>query len=433
MQQKKKRYRFSLTKKMVFGITFLSSITYGTSAVFIIYLKEYFESFLDLQLGNGFIVATLSLGIIWSAIFGYIAAKIIIKPLIRLEESARNAATGDLTADVQVGKSDDELRALGLAFNQMLHSLRQMVKEINQNFEKTNQNVEELTQASDHAAKSAEEISTTIEEIAKGAERQAEATNQTVELVNQVNDLSADVNNKADQMKSNSDQMEKMIKESIEVIHTLVEGLHQIADTNQQSIDAVNKLEKHAEEIGTITGVVGGIAEQTNLLALNASIEAARAGEHGQGFAVVANEVRKLADQSSKAVNNISELIEQMQVEVKNVVQKIAEQVELATRESERGEGTKGTLSTMKQSVEHVVASVIEINQIIEKQNEHIQKTLNEAKNVAAIAEQTTAGAQEVASTTEDQTAFMEEVAAKAQYLKETAFHLKETIAKFRL
>ncbi len=431
--QKKKKFKFSLTKKMVLGITLLSSITYATSAFFIIFLKDYIENLLGYYSDNGFIIGTLSLGIIWSAIFGYIASKILTKLLIELEQSAKNVSTGDLTSDVKVMKSDDELRALSIAFNQMLQSIRGIVKDIHQNFEETNQNVEELTEASDHAAKSAENISTTIEEIAMGAEQQAVATNATVDLMNEVTHLSDEVKQKASYTKEFSQQMEEMIKESIEVIQKLVTGLHQIADTNQQSITVVNKLEKHATEIGTITNVVGGIAEQTNLLALNASIEAARAGEHGQGFAVVANEVRKLADESSKAVQNIGDLIKQMQIEVKNVVGQIGEQVALASRESERGEGTKSMLSNMEKSVNQVVSSIAEINQIIEKQTYHIQETLNEAKKVASVAEQTSAGAEEVASTTEEQTAFMEEVSAKAQYLKETSYKLKDTIKKFTL
>ena len=418
---------------MVLGIAFLSSITYATSAFFIIFLWEYAQSTLKFQSYNGYIVGVLSLGIIWSGIFGYIASKILTKPLVELEESARQAATGDLSHDVRVVKSDDELRALGMAFNQMLANIREMIKDINRNFEVTHQNVEELTQASEQAEQSAESISHTIEEIAKGADHQATATHTTVELIHQVNHLSQEMNQKTNQTRTYSREMEKNIKESIQVIHALVEGLTQMAESNQKSIEVVQRLEKNAAEVGSITEVVGNIAEQTNLLALNASIEAARAGEHGQGFAVVANEVRKLADQSSKAVQNISTLIEQMQMEVKNVVEQISEQVLLANRESKRGENTKETLTLIKDSVQLVVDSVAEINQNIEKQVIHIQKTVDEAKNVAAIAEQTSAGAQEVASSTEEQTAFMEEIAAKSQYLRDSALQLKKTIEKFRL
>lgn len=429
---KKKKYKFSLTKKIVFGIVLLSSITYGTSAFVIIFLKDYLSNYVNVS-GNSFIIFTLSLGILWSAIFGYIASKIITKPLIALEQIAKNAATGDLRADVKVVKSDDELRALGIAFNKMLESFREIVRDINQNFEETNSSVHELTLASEQTASSAESISITIEEIAKGAERQATASNSTLELVNQVNHLSQDVNSKANQTKDYSYQMEEVLNESIQVIHGLVEGLIQIVLKNQESIQVVERLQKNADEIGAISGLVGDIAEQTNLLALNASIEAARAGEHGAGFAVVANEVRKLADESTKSVKNISSLIEQMQIEVKNVVARINEQVQLANQESERGGKTKEALSTVSNSVDKVVEAINDINHIVEKQVDHIQNTLNEAHNVAAISDQTSAGAQQVASATEEQTASIQEVAGKCNLLSESAYRLKDTISKFQI
>ncbi|KXG45090.1 methyl-accepting chemotaxis protein [Tepidibacillus decaturensis] len=433
MEKGENKFKFSLTKKFVTGISMLSFITYGTSAFFIIVLKDSILNRMPFLTFELFVILTLILGVAWTIFFGYVASRILTKPLIELEQSARIAATGDLSRDVKVVKSDDELRALGIAFNQMLTNLRLMVRDINGNFELTNNNVEELILASEQSANSAENISRTIEEIAKGAERQAIATNATVESLTQINRLSEEVKQKANQTKNHSHYMEQVIKESIEVVHSLVEGLHHIANANQESIDLVKRLEKNAGEISTITEVVGNIAEQTNLLALNASIEAARAGEHGRGFAVVANEVRKLADQSTKAVQNISSIIGQMQQEVHNVVRKISEQVELATSESNRGEKTKQSLASIGESVNQVVFSIEEITKLIEKQFQHIQETLSEAQNMAAVAEETSAGAQQVAATTEEQTAAMEEIAATVQQLRDSAYHLKELIEKFRV
>ncbi|MFV9510397.1 methyl-accepting chemotaxis protein [Tepidibacillus sp. LV47] len=424
-----RRYRFQLTKKFVLGIVVLSTVTYGTSAFIILGLKNHVH-FLSY---NWFVIGTLFLGVIWSSIFGYIAARILTKPLTEIEQVAKKAAAGDLRMSVNVVKTDDELRALGLAFNQMIQNIREVVKEIHHIFELTNTHVTELNQASEQAATSAEHISQTIDEIAKGAERQAEATTTTVDSINQIHQLSEHVNQKANQTKKNSYQMKKVIEESIDAVHSLVEGLSQIANENQESIQFVRKLKQHAEEIGTITRVVGDIAEQTNLLALNASIEAARAGEHGRGFAVVADEVRKLADESRQAVQTISELIQQMQLEVGNVVNQISRQVELATRESSKGEETKIALSNVKEIVNDVVESVEHIGSLVTEQVMYIEKTKQEADHVAAIAKQTSSGSQEVAASTQEQTAAMEEIAAATQLLKEQAHQLRESILKFKI
>lgn len=431
---KNPKNKFGLTKKVVLGIFVFSTITYGTSAVFILLFKDYILGLVDNKLSyNTFVIITLGLGVFWSVVLGYFASKIIIRPLLRLEKSAKITATGDLIHDVELTKSNDELRALGLAFNQMISSIRDIIKDINHNFDITNESVEELNKASELAATSIENISTTISHISNGAESQVEATGKTVELIEKVNKLSDEVSNRANKNKQYSYQMGKMISDSIQVVHSLIEGLHKIANTNQDSIQLVKSLEKNANEISTITEVVGEIAEQTNLLALNASIEAARAGEHGLGFAVVANEVRKLADESSQAVQNITNLIEQMQKGVQNVVNQISQQVELASKESQKGEETKNTLSSVSDSVSHMISSIEAINQLVEEQVSYIKETMEEAGNVSSIASETAAGANQMASAAQEQTAFMEEISAKTHYLKETAYRLKQTISKFQV
>ena len=423
------KYRFPLTKKFVLGIVGFSMITYGISAFFILGLEEYF-TFLPY---HWFVILTLSLGVIWSGIFGYIAARILIKPLKEIEQVSMKAAEGELKTKVKVMKSDDELRALGLAFNQMITNISQVVTEIHHIFEVTNTHVMELNQASEQAAGSAESISRTIDDIAKGAEKQADATSATVNSINEIHHLSETINQKANHTREHSHQMKVVIEESIDVVHSLVEGLSQIANRNQESIKGVQQLEKQAKEIGSITYVVGEIAEQTNLLALNASIEAARAGEHGKGFAIVADEVRKLAEESRKAVQTISGLIQQIQVEVGNVVQQISLQVELAKKESNKGGETKVALSNIKDIVNEVVNSVEQIGSYVQTQAGHIEETKQEAEYVAEIAKQTSVGSQEVAASTQQQTASMEEIAATTQQLQQQAYQLRESILKFKI
>lgn len=424
----KRKYSFSLQKKMVLGIMTLAIITYGTSAFFIFFLVDYITEYISEAL---FVTLTLALGIIWSGILGFFAAKVISKPIQRLELAARKAATGDLRDDVEVHNSDDELRALGLAFNQMLHNLRSMVGDITNNFNQTSQNVNELTSAAQAAALQAESIGRTIDEISSGAERSASAIQSTVESINEVTKLAEEVNVNAAKSKELAHNMVDTLKMSSEVVHSLVDGMHTLAKANQSSIQVVNRLEKNAKEINEITDLVGDIAEQTNLLALNASIEAARAGEHGRGFAVVAEEVRKLADESGKAVQGINELIAQMQKEVKNVVTQIQDQVEIANKESAKGSETNQALERISESVNQVVHSVEEIVGLVARQVESMERTMTEAQDVAAVAEETSAGAEEVAASTQEQTGVMQEIAATAQMLRHEADKLNKQIKRF--
>lgn len=380
-----------------------------------------------------FTIMTLSLGIFWSGFLGYLAAGFIIKPLQILEEGVHRAANGEIDQDVEVVKSDDEIRSLGLAFNDMLASLRKMVENIEGNFVSTNNCVDKITKTSETAATHAESFSKTIEDIAKGAERSASAISSTVESIDTVTEISKKVLNHATESQQISSDMVVSLDSSKKVILSLVDGIEKLAKDNQESLVSVQRLEKNAKEVEHIISLVGDIAGQTNLLALNASIEAARAGEQGKGFAVVAEEVRKLADQSAKAVQGISDLVENMQAEVKNVVEQIHEQVTSANKGAEKGSETNVAIEKMTASVLKMEQAVKQIADLAEKQMKCIQVTSAESQEVAAIAEQTSAGSQEVAASIQEQTAMIDDVVSIATELSKQAESLNQTIRQFKV
>ena len=426
----KKSYSFSIRKKLVLGISGLAIITYGTSAFFIFFLADYLQGLLNVN-SDLFIIITLILGVMWCGILGFLAAPLITKPLHELEDAARKAAAGDIGVDVAISKSDDEIRALGLAFNEMLTSLRHMVRDIDENFQQTNQKVAEITNASELASEKAENISRTIEEIAKGAEGSANAIQNTAESMEDVSTIATQVQDRASASKNSAEHMVEKLTDSRQVIDHLVTGIKKLAEDNQHSLTAVERLNHQAKQVEDIISLVGDIAAQTNLLALNASIEAARAGEQGKGFAVVADEVRKLADESSKAVQGITKLITDIQHEVQNVVTQITNQVKVANEQSVKGTETNQAIRLMEQSILEVSEAIHEISQLIDNQLGSIMTTTQETQEVAAIAEETSAGALEVATATDQQTTIIEEVAATAQILNGQAQKLKATIGKF--
>jgi len=422
------KIRFGLQKKIVLGITVLSIITYGTSFIFLTFLSDYFSAFIPPVFFQG---TVLVMGIGWSAFFGWVAARILTKPIVQLQQTAEKVSTGDLRVQVEIPKSQDELRSLALAFDRMLSNLQTIVKDIEENSRETGGHVQELTQASYEVALRTEEIGATIEEIAKGAKAQSSASFTMLHSLEQLSDMVEEVNGRADQTKSLSGKMVQIIDSSSQVVTTLINGLDRMAKESRLSIGVVSKLDQQAKEIGEISKLVGSMAEQTNLLALNASIEAARAGEHGRGFAVVAGEVRKLADESRKAVQAIDHLIHEIQHEVGIVVTQIHEQVKMATTESARGEETTKALQDISESVRSVVESVNDIVKMVEDQSTNMKSTLNEAKGIAKIAEEASMGSQSVAAAAQDQTASMEEIAAAGQVLCDQAEKLHGHIQRF--
>jgi methyl-accepting chemotaxis protein len=427
---KERRYKSGLRKKLVFFITILALVTYSTSAFFIYFIKPTFAPDVNELL---FTSVTLGMGVFWSGVLAFFAAGFIVKPLQRLEQAALKAAEGDIAVEVEVPKSDDEIRSLGLAFNRMLHNLRDMVSSIEENFTKTNSNVVDLSKASEMASQQADAISRTISEISAGAESSAMSIQTTAESVEDVIQIAQEVQNHSKSSEQLSKNMVTELKGSKEVIHSLVEGITTLAKGNEDSLVVVRRLEDNAKKVEQIIQLVGDIANQTNLLALNASIEAARAGEQGKGFAVVAEEVRKLADESGKAVQGISDLIKNIQTEVGNVVGQITTQVTTANKEAEKGSKTNEVIETMTSTIHEVADSVQKISGLVDKQMESIRLTSQQSQEVAAIAEETSAGAEEVSEATREQAAVMDDVEELALNLKKQAESLKGTITRFHL
>lgn len=428
--EKKRRYKFGLRRRLIILITVLALITYSTSAVFINFLHSYVENYLSQQL---FMLITLLLGIIWSGILTFFAAGFITKPLQRLEQAVVRAGEGDIATDVVVHRADDEISSLGRSFNQMLSNFRNMVHQIEDNFQQTNEHVISISQKSTSATKQAEGTAHTLSEISAGAESSAIAIQATAESVDNIIQIAQEVQSKAKESEEVSGDMVEELTESKEVVQSLVSGIERLASGNRESLQAVRRLEDNAKKVEQIIQLVGDIATQTNLLALNASIEAARAGEHGQGFAVVAEEVRKLADESATAVQGISELIQNIQVEVEHVVGQITDQVDLTNEEAKKGTKTNEVIAEMTETIHLVANAVKDISALVDKQMESVQETSLQSQEVAAIAEETSAGALEVAATTKEQVAEMEEIDHIAGKLRDQAIKLKDTIAIFCL
>lgn len=423
------KFKFSIMKKIVVGIVVVSCITYGTSAFFILVLKD----FINIGLSDTvFMLGTFALGIFWTALLGVLAAITFVKPLKQLMKSANHIAEGHLNVEIVPSRSDDELRALGMSFVEMANQLRKIVDGILENYRVTDTHVDELRAAIEQATFHIEQITNKVEHISGGSEKQFQSAKIMLQSMEQMTQEAEDMNSQALSATALSKEMNQTIETSAGVIRSLVDGMHRLATMDKQSMEVVRRLGEHAVHIGEISKVVGDIASQTQLLALNASIEAAHAGDEGRGFAVVADSIKKLAQQSSQSVEDIRELIAKIQQEINQVVTRISEQSQVAEKESANGEKSVDALMNITREAEQVVQIVEKISGKVAEQAEHMNRALNEAREVSDIAAQISSGAQDVFASTEEQNAVMQEISASSELLKEHSNNLKEKISFFK-
>ena len=419
---------FTLRRKLVLFVGILALITYTCSFVFIEYIHPMFFESTSTTL---FQLSTYAMGILWSCILAAIFSLVIVRPLQRLEHSANQVAEGKIGKDVDMPKTNDEIRAVAESFQAMVVNLRKIVDGIEENYKTTDETIRKLSDESVLVTDNADQISNNISHISTGAESSAVAIQETVEAIEEVRTLASEVNNKALHSASYSKNILSDLTTTTDAIHGVVNSIQKIATDNESSLVNIRELEKNAEQIERIIGLVGDIAGQTNLLALNASIEAARAGEHGKGFAVVAEEVRGLADESANAVQGITTLIQTMQQNVSIVVKQMNEQVAFAVNESSRVSETTAAVEGMTKSVHQMADDVIQISQLVEQQMKNIERTSHQSQEVAAIAEQTSASVQEVTAASSEQAHAIKQVEALASNLKQQSAELYRMIQQF--
>ncbi|MEC1177700.1 HAMP domain-containing methyl-accepting chemotaxis protein [Metasolibacillus meyeri] len=420
--------RFNLRKKLVLFVGVLALVTYSTSFVFIEFIHPMFFETINSKI---FQIGTYIAGITWSCILAAIFSIVLVRPLQALEQVASRVAEGKIGQDVEMPKTNDEIRSVAEAFQHMLINLRGMVDGIENNYRITNSTINELSGLTKASSRKANDVVKTVGHISDGAQTSAVSVQEMAEALVDVRQLALDVNMHATNSADGSKQMLSNLESTKGAIQTLVTSIQQIAHGNEAALGNIHELEKNAEQIEQIIGLVGDIAAQTNLLALNASIEAARAGEHGKGFAVVAEEVRILADESAKAVQGITAIIQAMQQNVELVVKQMNGQVAFAVQESARVSETTATVDGMVRNVEDVAHAVMDISSLTKQQLGGIELTAKQSQEVAAIAEETSAGAQEVRVITEEQAMEIQQTQNLCENLQQQSNELHNVIAQF--
>lgn len=374
----------------------------------------------------------ISLAVILSIGLGYFIARIIGGPLGRVVDVVSAVAQGDLSEQVEINRKD-EIGRLGNEINRMVDNLKGLVSSVKQNSEQVAAASEELSASAEQTSKATEQISTAVLQAADGTESQTRSVQEASQSINKMSDGIQQVSTASQSVSSAVNLTLDKAEEGKTSVQTAVGQMTRINETVHKLGTVIVELGEHSKKIGSITEVITGISEQTNLLALNAAIEAARAGESGKGFAVVANEVRKLAEQSSKSAQEISTLVTWIQKETSNAVSSM----EKAKNEVDEGievvETAGGSFEQIYQSISDVASQAQKVSTAIEQVAAGSKEIVRAVDSIVQVTEETAAGTQEVSAATEEQLASMEDISQSAFSLSRMAEELQEKVSTFKI
>ncbi|MBM3132337.1 MAG: PAS domain-containing protein [Chloroflexi bacterium] len=410
----------------------------------------------------------------------------LIDSLNAVTDIAIQIAEGNLTVKVQPRSDEDHLLK---AFAKMAGNLTNVVGKVKQSADALTQASEQLALAAKQAGEATQQVASTSQEMARGAGDQAATAQQSAQIMQQLaqiieqvaqgsRDQAEGVGKATTAIGEISTSMEAMAKNAgaasngsktaadaagkgAEKAKQTVEGMERITATVDDASSKVTKLGTQSEEIGKIVAVIDDIAAQTNLLALNAAIEAARAGEHGRGFAVVSDEVRKLAERTASATKEIADLIRNIQKGVAEAVramqegaQEVKDGYKLASQAGDALEDILKATAAVSDQIEQIsagaeqisastnelvsvidnVGSITEMNTAATQQmastSEEVGKSI---ESVAGVAEENSAATEEVSASAEEMGAQVEEIIVSSQSLKEMAKGLQEAITAFKM
>ncbi len=385
----------------------------------------------------GFVCLLISLAV------AFFLARTIVRPVIKISEVAEKIAVGDVQQSIDI-KTNDEVGTLAKSFQKLIdymkgladaasvvaakdltvqiepksdedalsHSFKTMVFNLTEMVQQINASTEDLVSA-------AIQISSTSEEASKGAQDQAQQVSQVAAAVEEMSATIAEQAKNTAEANEISKGASDTATDGGMIVGETVTGMQTIASTVRESADSIGKLAQSADQIGEIITVIDDIADQTNLLALNAAIEAARAGEQGRGFAVVADEVRKLAERTGKATGEITGMIKGIQ----NETQEAVGSMEAGIAEVDKGR-------ELADQAGDNLSKVVEMSQRV---MDMIQQIATASEEQAVAAEQITRNIDHISSVSKEAAQGAEQSAAASEELSRNADSLKNMVSQFRV
>ncbi|MEL1134847.1 methyl-accepting chemotaxis protein [Desulfitobacterium sp. THU1] len=387
------------------------------------------------QMKQGLVTSLIVIVIGLGCVIGYAfwISQRISRRVIRVASGAKEIAQGNLNSEKLAIDSQDELGQLAEDFNLMKENLTQLVKQISQTSEHVASSSQQLSAGAEQSAQASNEVAAAITEVAQGTEKQMKAVNDVAAVVEEMAAGMEQVLTNTEYVVRSAEGTAQAAKKGQESIHTTINQMDHIQKSVNNSASLVEQLGVRSQEIGQIVETISAIADQTNLLSLNAAIEAARAGEQGRGFSVVAEEVRKLAEQSQAAAKQIADLIGAIQSDTDKAV----EAMKYGTQEVETGAKVVtqagSAFEEIAQLIQEVTEQVKGISQEIGQISQGSEQIVSSVHEVDQISKSIAGQTQNVSASTEEQSASVEEIASSSQVLARMSEEMEQVLRKFKI
>lgn len=378
------------------------------------------------------LMAILLISLLLAAVTAFYIARSIVSPLQKVVDSVQLVAGGDLSQSL-VAEGALEVNQLVRGVNHMTSALREMISHASSVSESVAASAEELTASATEVGRASEEVATTIQDVAQSATNQVQLSDESATIMMEMQNGIADAVEAACDVSGASERSEQSAEHGLKQVNHAVMLMSSIQEDVGNAAQKINALGEKSRQIGQIVEVITNIAGQTNLLALNAAIEAARAGEQGRGFAVVADEVRKLAEQSQEAAKEIAEIIGAIQSETIQAVEamdkgsnEVVEGVKVVSASKVAFEGIYVDVKEMRKRVEKILV-------LMDTQLAGSGQVGQSINGIADASRMNAASSQEVAAASEEQNASVHEIVTAVSGLATMASELQEVVHKFKV
>lgn len=386
----------------------------------------------DLNIITWTVLLIAVIALLLAIFISYILAKSISEPVNKISRVMAQVSLGDLTHTVK-DDGKDELGRLSTAVNKMLVNVKQLIAQVAEaaNFvtdvsKLIHSNIEYNVKISDQVATTLQSVAVGAGETAKESETGVFAMSNLSSKITEVNEVTEDVNTLA----ASSKELSTI---GVKAVDKLNDTSAQTQQISQKVMEDVQNLTTSAKDITHIVTAIEEIADQTNLLAINATIEAARAGEAGAGFAVVAQEVKRLADRSKEATEEIQTILKQIQQQTKQTTETAQKAKDVIASEIEAVKQTATSLGNITSAMEEITDRVAGVKQSVYEILKHNEVAVHSIETISGVAEETAASIEEVSASSEEQTSTMIELGKKADQLQDVVKEMNVILEMFTL